>query len=324
MNRNGLKVSKHPSIWNRDYRWTTNGMSTTQPKLALVKKSPKPKPSKRFSEKFIESDDDETLPTESQNYDMILNQYVGSNAPLAKRFKDDIDSEDEPNGMASGQLPNEQITPNRNPFKKSDSCTDPLLSPTRISKENNSLVKTQSPVKLIDFGKLGKLSKFNRTNLPKQRVNSRFFDTTPEASNETAKSVGMKSPNLLESYAMPQKSALYFTKNNAGTSQSKNEDSTEATLQNGSMDDALNVESQHSILSKFKLVLEDEVVDNDRDPVGLPNSQETSDKTDNETNELPIVLSDDDGNVDSGGSMAGKESTNRNWLQSSQKPKTVS
>lgn len=432
MSKKGLKICNHPSIWNRDYRWTTtlNGASTTKtaPKLAAAKKSPMP--SKRITKipTYDDDDEDADLPTESQNDEMLLNQYISE--PLSKRFKDDTNGE-----MATlcSQTTSTQITPTRNPFKKSESPGDVMLSPTRISKENNSLVNTQSPVKQIEYRRLKQLSKisqFSRTVVPKeQSVISRFFNASHKddqeppaasifadssdqhissASNDDSigvkkqASVEMKSPNLLDRRKITPNPALYFA----------NSDESPGQSEKGADDDDLeNIQTQRVVVEKFKLVLKDrfeapsaasisadssgqenalatnddcfrvrkrvsaemkspsllstrkmtphpalclsqseKVADDDeniqtqrvgvekfkfvpKDRAEAPeqnasdvaNSQGTCDKTDSETDELPIILSDDDIEVNCNPNAAGQgSSSNRNcWLPSSQKTKNV-
>lgn len=368
MNKKGLKISKHPSIWNQDFRWTTtlNGASTSSaPKLVPTINSTKPP--KRIIDKLIESDndddDDEKLPTESQNDDLMLNQYISVSEPSRKRFKDHTENDDQSNeaqenvqnGIVCSQSTSKQITPNRNPFRKSDSCTDILLSPTRISKENNSLVKTQSPVKMkqFDYGRLEKCSKFGkrgRTTVPKEeRVVSRFFTPSKKDVEKTAvtksdsgiqedlstknedninvntdPSAQMKSPNLLGTCLVTPNPALYFTRSMESPIQS--EKSSENMSAANNVDDELYYggENHRTILEQFKFVLKEGIDDIEQNSNGLANSQGASDKTDSETNELPIVLSDNDSEMDCSGDVAGKESSNPNWLSSSQKYKGVS
>lgn len=364
MNKKGLKVSKHPSIWNQDFRWTTtfHGASTSSASKLLVPAKNSPKVSKRIIDKLVASDndDDEKLPNENQNDDIMLNQYIGVNEPLRKRFKDQANIDEQSsdaqenvqNDMSSSQSTSKQITPNRNPFKKSESCTDILLSPTRISKENNSLVKTQSPLKRIDYGKLEKLSKFckrNRTAVPKEeRVISRFFIggqkdfdepavvksdsgiqedlSTKNDDNTSVKaetSAQMRSPNLLGTCLVAPNPALYFTRSIEIPIQS--EKSAENISATNDVNDEPNGESNRIILEQFKFVLREKIDDVEQDSNGLLNSQVASDKTDSETNELPIVLSDDDNSeVNDSGSGTGKDSSNHKWLPSSQKYKSVS
>lgn len=358
-------MAKHPSMWHRDYRWTTSinatTSSTSQPK-SVVKKSPRAsKAPKRLIDKLIESDD-EKLPTESQNDDLVLNQYISFSEPSQKRFKDESDRDEqfvetEENGiddMTNNESAKEQITPNRNPFKKSNPCTDELLSPTRISKENNSLVKTQSPVKHIDYRKLEKLSRFSRTMVTdKQRVISRFFNATPKVSdkqkvakidsgiqedlstkcdsNSNAKTDSkpqMKSPNLLESFLVSPKSALYFSKSNRTAS--NNDVTTEKVLNNDKtieidLDSDISCESQRSILDKFKFVLKSKIDEVDSNSTEISSSQGTSEKTDSESTESAVVLSDDDESMDYE-SISSKESNSQKtmWLTSSQKTISVS
>lgn len=278
------------------------------------------------------------MPTESQNDDMVMNQYIIKSEPSQKRFKEDyaIDeqSADEEENAAPPKAP---TTPKRNPFKRSVSCKDELLSPTRISKENNSLVKTQSPVKKIDYGKLEKLSRFSRTVVSnKQHVISRFFDSatkTTGASEEKSveksdSGLQMKSPNLLEFQTESPKSALYFNRSSDSGFSPNTQDSSKPKSQDesseNSVDDELSQENQCSILSKFKCVLKEKMDPSDQEPMeSEANSQAMSDKIESETLELPIVLSDDENVTNGSQNSAGKGSSSQTWLSASQKSKTV-
>lgn len=367
-------MAKHPSIWTRDYRWATslNGTASstgidTALQKTTVRKSPRQQ--KRLIVKMIEGDEDKNLPTESQNDDLILNQYMALSEPSQKRFKEEIEDSDGEEITPGDQIETEptekQTTPNRNPFKKSVSGKDELLSPTRISKENNSLIKNQSPVKHIEYSKLEKLSRFNRTVMPnKQRVISRFFgtvSTTPKESdgqtlakadsgiqsdsNSMDAPVGktgsvkrnsgaqMKSPNLLDSKTMTPTPTLYFNRNNDIEFSPNNEgkllqnDANEADEVNKAAETDADIdftsESQRSILNKFKFALKEKMEDADDAAMEIDSSQGTSDKADGEPNELPIVLSDTENEIDGSQSAVTKESTNRMWLSANQKPKTV-
>lgn len=166
-----MKVAKHPSIWQQDYRW--NVSLTKQPKsdtqkvfdTTAVRRSKRSLP----PQSAAELDDDANQSVERS--EDIMSQYACLAAPEQKRFKDDtVEPTAEPPLLKSPP------TPKRNPFKTSNPCTDELLSPTRISKENNSLVRNQSPVKRIDFNKIRKLSRFDRTTgAASQQTLSHFF-----------------------------------------------------------------------------------------------------------------------------------------------------
>lgn len=333
------------SIWQRNYQFTTlsnESAPSTVPKLAIKS----PKAPKRLMEAIEESDED--LPTESQNDDLVLKQYMIE--PSSKRFKEDGDEDDDEAVDVEESDDDEQppktpeTTPKRNPFKKSVPSSDLLLSPTRISSETNSLVKNQSPVKQIDYGRLEKLSRFNRTVLPvkAQPVISRFFNTPKIESNgqttdvkcKTAQAevkseavptpaAQMKSPNLLVSCSVSETSTLYFSKSNDSGFSGNNE---EQQLKNKAVnddeddpEDNLSRESQYSIIDKFRIVLKEKM---DGESMEFQSSQSTtiSDKTDvSETNELPIVLSDNENDIDN----SQKVSNSRMWLSGSQKAKTV-
>lgn len=337
----GFKVAKHASIWHRDYRFTMslNGMAASQPK-SPVKKASAPK--KRIVE-TIEDSDNENLPTESQNDDLVLKQYINTSEPSQKRFKEYIEEDDESIeiDVNGAQEPlKEETTPNRNPFKKAVSCKNELLSPTQISKENNSLVKNQSPVKHIDYGKLEKLSRFNRTVLPKsgQQVLSRFFNASEKPKNENdaqpaqkpPPEVKMKSPNLLDSNTELPNPSLYFNRSSdSGFSPIADDSSaktSEESSQNRPIDDdfecALSRESQRSIIDKFKIVLAEKLDKCEPELIESSSSQTINDKTDSDANELPIGLDDDDSGTSS--QKTATESTNRAWLNGSQKTKVVS
>lgn len=280
------------------------------------------------------------MPTESQNDDMVMNQYIIKSEPSQKRFKEDhVIDEQSTDEEENAAPPKEPTTPKRNPFKRSVSCKDELLSPTRISKENNSLVKTQSPVKKIDYGKLEKLSRFSRTVVSnKQHVTiSRFFDSTAKTTSAREEKpvekmdsgLQMKSPNLLDFQTESPKSALYFNKssdsgfspNTHDTSKPKSQDESSEN----SVDDELSQENQCSILSKFKCVLKEKMDPSDQESMEFEtNSQAMSDKTESETLDLPIVLSDDENAINGSQNSAGKGSSSQTWLSASQKSKTVS
>lgn len=325
-----------------------NGAATsTAPVLAPANKSSKPQ--KRIVDKLIESDDDgnEKLPTENENSDFMLNQYINPNGPSPKRFKDDENDQNQPSTS-------NQITPNRNPFKKSDSCVDPLLSPTRISKENNSLVKTQSPVKRYNYSRLEKLGKIGKRGLTvvsnEQRVISRFFTANQNDAAAIAKAdsgiqedsgatnddnanvkaetnAQMKSPILLGTSLAAPATALYFTNSIDSPIKPMNSTGNVATAMNVDDGEVYDQKCHRIVLDQFKCVLKGKMEDAEQDANGLADSQGASDKTDeSELHELPIVLSDDD--ADSGlscsGNVASKEPSNRNWLPSSQTQKSVS
>lgn len=307
-------------------------------------------------------DNDEDLPTESQNDDLMLKQYL--NEPSPKRFKEDDNSDEsnepEVNG-ANGPPPNGKITPNRNPFKKKVSCIDPLLSPTRISRETNSLVKNQSPVKRIDYDKLKKLSKFNRTeDISSNKLTiSRFFASSTKSKSESnaqtlvksevlvteVKSelelktettevdltenaqpgAMMKSPNILDSALSSPKSMLYFNKCTDSGFSVNNEEPAQKSfdLMESDSVDNMSREHQYNILEKFKFALK-EKIDDEPDPMECLSSQSTytSDKTDNsEFNGLPIVLSDNENEIENSQKEA---SSSIKRLYGDLKPKPVS
>lgn len=345
----GLRVSKHPSIWKRDYRFVVslNGMAPSKPKTP-VKKQPTPK--KRIVE-TIEDSDDENLPTESQNDELVLNQYINApNGPSPKRFKEYIEDDDDNESVEKEancveEPLKEDTTPTRNPFKKAVASKNEAVSLTTISKENNSLIKTQSPVKNIDYVRLEKISKFsrfNRTVLPNngQQVLSRFFNASEKTkcdaqpAQKPPSEVTMKSPNLLDSDLGLPSSSLYFTKSSdSGFSPNANDSSPEASkgtseesAQNGAIDDDLGSEmsreSQRSIIDKFKFVLAEKLEKCEPEHIESSSSQIISEKTDSDANELPIGFDDDDSGTSS--QKTANDSKIGTWLNGIQKTKMVS
>lgn len=122
---------------------------------------------------------------EAEDNENLLLEYSKERDPPQKKFKvdgGDIDAamQTESDDMEYSSPPPKAIASSRNPFKKGSAVSDILQSPTRITSANSSLIKNQSPVKAIDFRRLTKLSKFNRTESPtKRNVISRFF-TEPQ------------------------------------------------------------------------------------------------------------------------------------------------
>lgn len=177
-----MKIAKHPSIWHQDYRWT---ISLNRSEALHSKKSNqtvKKQHFKRSVERISESEEEDEETTNAQNA-KLLHQYTHLNEPTQKRFKDDDISTNDTSNV--DDKPTDLLTsPKRNPFKKTiQSNDDYYASPTRITSENKSLIKNQSPVKQIDYKKLEKLSRFSRTNASSnQQILSRFF--TAESSNE--------------------------------------------------------------------------------------------------------------------------------------------
>lgn len=167
-----MRVAKHPSIWQQDYRFNVslNKPKTDTKKVfdtTAVRRSKRSLPPQNASAELNADDQDISIERDED----IMNQYANLTEPQQKRFKDEmIEQTDEPSILKSPP------TPKRNPFKTSNPCTNDLLSPTRISKENNSLVRNQSPVKRIDFNKIRKLSRFDRTaGSANQQTLSHFF-----------------------------------------------------------------------------------------------------------------------------------------------------
>lgn len=128
---------------------------------------------------FVESDVDEEAMAlqEAENTEDLLNEYSKERDPPQKKFKADV--EDIGGANREAEVQNGGAT-SRNPFKKESAVTDCCQSPTKITSANSSLIKNQSPIKMIDYRRVEKLSKFSRTVLSnKQNVFSRFFVGPP-------------------------------------------------------------------------------------------------------------------------------------------------
>lgn len=136
-----------------------------------------------------ETEEENTEPQTEENSEDLLNQYTKVTQPPSKKFKDEIESDTDEEQVVN-ETEKLKITPTRNPFKKQQPVESPnFQSPTKITKENSSLINNHSPVKRIDFAKLEKLSKFKRTVITeKQNVISRFFNSKTSSSNESSES----------------------------------------------------------------------------------------------------------------------------------------
>lgn len=147
--------------------------------------SEKRKQPKKFTMEIEDSDDE---PTDSaENSEDLLSAYTtgytSTNQPPSKKFRESFEMSSPPAF--------EPQSPKRNPFKvkPNTSLLLDILSPTKITRENSSLIRNQSPVKRIeyptpspvksiDYNKLQKLSKFQRTVISKeQNIISRFFSS---------------------------------------------------------------------------------------------------------------------------------------------------
>lgn len=262
-------------------------------------------PTKRQSISLIESDhDDDGISLTPENDENLLGQYTN----MQKRFKDDSELEhttsDEKyiqNLISIGNKSppkQETATTIRNPFKKPVQDMDVLLSPTKITKENSSLVKTQSPVKCIDFTKIGKISRFNRTYTPpvdKERVISKFF---PSATNvRTDVSVQVNVVQCDESNGVDEQlTPPYDDKPNRSPPPFTSDDEEEPEESNASKDDnnePLTKNRSIAILEQFKFSMNRLTQYESSSTMETNEENTTNDKTDSESKELPIVLSDD-------------------------------
>lgn len=159
---------------------------------------------------FVESDvDDATIAMEeAENIENLLNEYSKERKQPQKKYKVsvedmDVENETEARDIECSSPPPKGTTSSRNPFKKEPNVSDNLHSPTRITSANSSLIKNQSPVKAIDYGRLTKLSRFNRTEIPQtqQNVTSRFFVGPPDnaTNHDKDKSADANVPAIVQS-----------------------------------------------------------------------------------------------------------------------------
>lgn len=193
VNRKHLPAAKHPSIWQKGWKNRPNGFGLQQTTLSQSQPLPA-RPRCKVPSPFVESDvDDEAAAMEEAeiNEDLLM-EYSKERDPPPKKFKADAEDFGETNETDTHALectspPPRASTSSRNPFKKESAVSDVLNSPTRITSANSSLIKNQSPVKAIDFKRLSKLSKFNRTETTnKQNVISRFFKEPQEKATNSA------------------------------------------------------------------------------------------------------------------------------------------
>lgn len=210
------KASKHPSIWQQDYRWSS---SLPQKDIRKAFDTTAVRRSKRSiptTENIDQVDEKDEITSNKQDED-LFNQYVSLAEPQLKRFRDD-----DVQGETDEAILKSPPTPKRNPFKTSNPCTNELLSPTRISKENNSLLKNQSPVKRIDFDKIRKLSRFDRTSgSSNQHTLSHFFNADKSPAIEQHAVVETENPDL---YFHSEKANIEnLTRNNSAEVEKSNE-----------------------------------------------------------------------------------------------------
>lgn len=334
-------MAKHPSIWQRDYRWNvSHGASTTTQTSDVQTKKSATRQSKR-SIKVTESVEESEIPENPENDENLLNEYAQLGVPSQKRFKEDIgdfSDEDGSNGNPSSVTSsNRKITPNRNPFKKPDKCTDELLSPTQITKENNSLIKNQSPVKRIDYKRLEKLSRFSRTVSSNKNKNvlSKFFNTgTTSEDDESSKQnsdleIETKSENSELCAQTDLAVRVHFSESGDSAFSSNGENSNGKSSRNESMNDEDNGKSNgfdKFILEKFtynysRMIQNEKETEKDLEENDFMNSQKSTDKTDSEISETPITVSDESNDTDNDVMIVSEEAPSRGtvWLSSSQK-----
>lgn len=250
----------------------------------------------------------------------------------SKRFKEDIEdpSIDVEMKKHEGEIssPSRKETPKRNPFKKTKEYSNELLlSPTEITKENNSLIKNQSPVKKINYKRLEKLSRFNRTTVTaKQDVLSKFFnnvakDPKPQGEDGCDKGDESKTVTKSESIEIIQSEMAvrtYYTQSaDSAISDLGERLSTNTDEDVGDSNDTM------SILQKFRYNYNRLIQDEEKaDANGLkPDSHGTSNKTDSDLSDVPIMISDESNDIESDSAVTSDtQSSNRNaWITSSQK-----
>lgn len=253
---------------------------------------------KRSIQFIGDSDDDGSSP---ENDDNLLGQYVSVPEPQQKRFKDESDAEsidssgdcNQENDTEEGKL-TKATTPRRNPFKKQVQQDDGLLSPTKITNENSSLVRNQSPVKRIDFNRLQKLSKFCRTEVDKQHVISQFFtpatisrELSMGADGNVEESENVSTDNESDTIVPA------FVYLNAST-ESAESFTMQSTASKSTTDFTDN--QAISILEQFKYSQKESMNGRLESDKMITDSQETIDETDSDTNQLPIDISDNSNN----------------------------
>lgn len=301
----------HLSIWQNNFvsgSKATNGKLQQTSILKSINKSNSLSNIRqtRRSLAAINSDEDERLSLSpgKDNGDDLLNEYTKERQPPQKRFKEDTkgaiennQNETEDTIESIDQL-SLKITPNRNPFKKERNINEELLSPTKITKENCSLIKNQSPVKQIDFKKLEKLSKFNRTVISnKQNVISRFFGNSTHTIAVKQESKIKTNNELVE-------------ETSGSDSQDELEgkiDELEQTIKQSHYlcsdecdadDNAISLNGEKSCeLSQNNILNSQETPDQSSQEyaIGSDNVEELNlDDSDNDSKDQPIVVSDDD------------------------------
>lgn len=201
-----LTIAKHQSIWQKSWKPKRSGSKQTS--LLETMSQPMPKrPKTSLPKPFIESDVDDAASElqEAKYCEDLLNEYRKECDPPPKKFDadidDDMDAENETESRHNDCLSPKAGSSSRNPFKKQSIVMSHFQSPTKITPENSSLIKNQSPIKQIDYRRLEKLSRFSRTTIPdKQNVISRFF-TEPQdnaANSVEVKLVASDDPKIVQ------------------------------------------------------------------------------------------------------------------------------
>lgn len=289
------------------------------------------KSKRSIQETSVCDEDGENLPNDGEIDENLLNEYAQIETAPNKRFKEDIEdsSDDEEMKKHDGEMPSpsrKEIS-NRNPFKKTVESTNELsLSSTEITKENNSLIKNQSPVKKIDYKRLEKLSRFNRTVVTaKQDVLSKFFnnaakDSKPQDADgcdeeDETKSVSKTKSTYSIEIIQPEMAVCIHYTRSADSAISESSTKTDENVDESS--DTI------SILQKFRYNYNRLIQDEEKaDANGLiPDSQGSTNKTDSDLSDVPIMISDESNDVESDSAVSSDahSSSHSAFVTSSQK-----
>lgn len=322
-----MKIAKHPSIWHRDYRWNiSQGTSSTLQAETVVTR----RKSKRSIQATVECDENgENIPGDGENDENLLNEYAQIEAAPEKRFKEDGEDsgDDEEMKKHDDEMSSQsrKEIPNRNPFKKTVESSSELSSPTEITKENNSLIKNRSPVKKIDYKRLEKLSRFNRTVVTaNQDVLSKFFNNSAKVlkpqdedgcdKGDESKTV-TRTESIKETIQSEMAVRIHYT---------QSVDSAISDIATTKTDEDVEESNETiSILQKFRynynrLIQDEEKADAN---VLMPDSQCSSNKTDSDISDVPIMISDESNDLESDSTVTSdtQSSSRSAWITSSQK-----
>lgn len=163
------KSAKHPSIWQKSFKTVSKNSKMQQISIEKTLTRVQRKPTNIRESSAVSTDNENSS---EENSEDLINQYINEKSPPLKKFKCS-EPKTEP---SNGDVETTPSQSSRNPFKRSSNTFECVEETTEITSLNSSLIKNQSPVKCIDFRKLEKLSKFNRTVISRaQNTVSRFF-----------------------------------------------------------------------------------------------------------------------------------------------------